>query len=220
MQLSSTGGAEHSTIVQVKTVRASMNQSCKSCGIIQEDFLTNSKKYDEYIEEKKKSGFVSPNGQGVLIWDETKVIIKINDDHNFLWCRNSSIMGYAVSSEELASLHDIYEELDSTESSQKTTYELQFLWRDLTSSFDAVGPFFSLSGSIDCQDLYSMVVRTMLAFHEFNFHVRALLCDGASSNLSLLKVLRGLAKMIVMNRVVRAHKHHGLSLLMMDKRYF
>ena len=28
----------------------------------------------------------------------------------------------------------------------------------------------------------------MLVFHQFNFHVRVLVCDGASSNLLLLKV--------------------------------
>ena len=33
-----------------------------------------------------------------------------------------------------------------------------------------------------------MVTRTMLVFVHFGFGVRALLCDGASSNLSLLKV--------------------------------
>ena len=34
-----------------------------------------------------------------------------------------------------------------------------------------------------------MLVRTMLAFTQFDFRVRALVCDGASSNLSMLKLL-------------------------------
>ena len=34
-----------------------------------------------------------------------------------------------------------------------------------------------------------MVVRTMLAFTQFDFRVRALVCDRASSNLSMLKLL-------------------------------
>ena len=104
---------------------------------------------------------------------------------------NSSVTGYAMASEELSNLHDVYEQLDSEEMTQKTTYVLQFLWRDLTSDFDVLGPYFTLSGSIETRFLYSIVTRTMLAFRQFNFHVHALLCDGASSNLSLLKLLSG-----------------------------
>ena len=99
-----------------------------------------------------------------------------------------------MSSEDLSNLHDVYELLDVDESNQKTNYILQFLWRDLTSSFDAIGPYFPLSGTIECRFLHSIVTRTMLAFHQFNFHVRALVCDGASSNLSLLKVLSGFSE--------------------------
>lgn len=96
-----------------------------------------------------------------------------------------------MSSEELSNLHDIYDSVDTDEASHKATYILQFLWRDLTSDFDAIGPYFSLPGSIESRFLYSMVTRTMLAFQEFGFKTRALLCDGASSNLSLLKILCG-----------------------------
>ena len=77
---------------------------------------------------------------------------------------------------------------------KKGNYIFQFLWRDLTSSFDAIGPYFPLSGTIECRFLHSIVTRTMLAFHQFNFHVRALVCEGASSNLSLLKVLSGFSE--------------------------
>ena len=50
---------------------------------------------------------------------------------------------------------------------------------------------FSLSGSIECRHLYSMVTQTMLVFHAFNIRVRTLLCDGASCNLSFLKLQCG-----------------------------
>ena len=36
-----------------------------------------------------------------------------------------------------------------------------------------------------------MVTQTMLVFHAFNIRVRTLLCDGASCNLSFLKLLCG-----------------------------
>lgn len=103
--------------------------------------------------------------------------------------RNSSVVGFAVCSEELANMHDVYEGLDMSESNRKATYVLQFLWRDLSSSFDIIGPYFPLAGSVECSYLYSFVTRTMLAFQQYNFHTRAFLCDGASSNLSLIKLL-------------------------------
>lgn len=64
---------------------------------------------------------------------------------------------------------------------------LQFLWRDLSSDFDVLGPYFTLASSIDAQTLYSMVTKTILVFNQFGFTIRGLLSDGASSNLSLMK---------------------------------
>jgi hypothetical protein len=94
-----------------------------------------------------------------------------------------------MTSEELKTLHDVYEGLDDDEACQKTTYILQFLWRDLSSDFDVLGPYFTLSSTIEARYLHSLVTNTMLAFHQHGFHIRCLLCDGASSNLSLLKAL-------------------------------
>ena len=62
-----------------------------------------------------------------------------------------------MSSEDLSNLDDVYELLDVDESNQKTNYILQFLWRDLTSSFDAIGLYFPLSGTIECRFLHSIV---------------------------------------------------------------
>lgn len=102
---------------------------------------------------------------------------------------NSSIIGFSMSPEEFVSLHDVYEGLSEDEKSQKTAYVLQFLWRDLSSDYDVVGPYFTYSSSIEVQALHTMLVRTMLAFTQFDLRVRALVCDGASSNLSMLKLL-------------------------------
>ena len=97
-----------------------------------------------------------------------------------------------MSSDEFASLHDIYAHLSTDDDkSNKTTYILQFLWRDLTSKFDVVGPYFTCAGTLETKFLHSVVTKTMLSFTQFGFHVRVLLCDGASTNLSLLKLLCG-----------------------------
>ena len=95
-----------------------------------------------------------------------------------------------MSSSDLNSLHDVYEGLDNEEDCHKTEYMLQFLWRDISSEFDTIGPYFTLTGSIESRFLHSIVVKTMLVFQQYGFRVRGLLCDGASSNLSLLKQFR------------------------------
>ncbi len=107
---------------------------------------------------------------------------------------NSSIVGYAMSSVEFISLHDVYQGLNEDERCQKTSYMLQFVWRDLSSDFDVVGPYFNCPSTMETQFLHSIVVRTLLAFCRCGFYVRSLLCDGASSNLSLLKLLCGYRK--------------------------
>lgn len=96
-----------------------------------------------------------------------------------------------MSSDDFSSLHDVYDGLDVNEKCQKTTYIMQFLWRDLTSDFDIIGPYFTCPSTIETRFLHSIVTRTMLAFTQFGFAVRALLCDGASTNLSLIKLLCG-----------------------------
>lgn len=94
-------------------------------------------------------------------------------------------------SEDLISLQDVYKGLIEDERCQKTVYIIQFLWRDLSSDFDLLGPYFNFSSSLEVQSLHSMTIRTILALSQFGFGVRGLLCDGASSNLSLMKLLCG-----------------------------
>ena len=86
---------------------------------------------------------------------------------------NSAIVGFAMSSDDFSSLHDVYEGLDLDEKCQKTTYVMQFLWRDLTSDFDVIGPYFTCPSTIETRFLHSVVTRTMLAFTQFGFPVRA-----------------------------------------------
>ena len=52
--------------------------------------------------------------------------------------RSHQLVGLAMSHQELVSLTDVYQLLDSECRSKQTTYILQVLWRDLTSPFDVV----------------------------------------------------------------------------------
>lgn len=47
----------------------------------------------------------------------------------------------------------------------------------------------TIAGTIEAQHLHTIVMKTLLVFNQFEFRVRALLCDGASANLALLKEL-------------------------------
>ena len=87
-------------------------------------------------------------------------------------------------------LHDIFESVDPS-TNIKTSYILQFLWRDLTSSYSIIGPHFAREKSWDHSFLYDCVMRTIKLFSLYKFRVKVPVCDGASSNLALLKVLAG-----------------------------
>ena len=60
---------------------------------------------------------------------------------------NSTIKGYAMSPDELPWLHDVFMSVGEDFDQQKTSYILQFLWRDLTSKFDVIGPYFTCAGT-------------------------------------------------------------------------
>ena len=87
---------------------------------------------------------------------------------------NSAIMGFAMTSDDFSSLHDVYEDLDQEEQCQKTKYNVQFMWRDLSSDFDVIGPYFSIPSTMEAKYLHSLVTRTMLAFTQIVFGVKAL----------------------------------------------
>jgi len=54
---------------------------------------------------------------------------------------NSNIRGYAMSPGELPSwLHDVFMGVGEDFDQYKNSYNLQFLWRDLTSCSDVIGP--------------------------------------------------------------------------------
>ena len=74
---------------------------------------------------------------------------------------------------------------------QKTSYAVQFLWRDLTSGFDMIGPYFPVPNSMDSNILQECFILYLTAFSAYGFRVAIVLCDGASSNLTLLKILCG-----------------------------
>ena len=79
-----------------------------------------------------------------MIFDEVKVACQL------VWnSRNQKLSGLAMTNRDLGSLNDVYCILEQPESRKQTSYILQFLWRDLTSDYDIVGPFFTCSDSVN-----------------------------------------------------------------------
>ena len=105
-----------------------------------------------------------------------------------MWNSHSyQLMGLAMTHKEMPSLNDIYRLLKEPESVQPTSYILQFLWRDLTSEFDIVGPFFTAESSVDCKFITACVMETVKLFQFHRLKTSLIVCDGASSNISAIK---------------------------------
>ena len=100
------------------------------------------------------------------------------------------IVGLALTHDELATLADVYEQL-ANDKPKKTTYILQFLWRDVSSKFDLIGPFFTSESGLDTRFTAACLFEVMRSLEAVGFQIVCLICDGASSNLTLLKNLCG-----------------------------
>lgn len=96
---------------------------------------------------------------GTLIFDEVKVISCL------MWnSRTHKVIGLSMSHEELSSLADIYQVLSDDATIEQTSYILHFLWRDLTSSFDIVGPYFTSCETLKSKFVLSCVLETVKLF--------------------------------------------------------
>lgn len=104
--------------------------------------------------------------------------------------KGAGITGYSASEDELKVLHDVYSAAVQP-GSQKASYIVQFLWRDLTSGFDLIGPYFPVVSSMSSNVLQELIMLCLKALSSYGFKVSILLCDGASSNLTVLKLLSG-----------------------------
>ena len=88
----------------------------------------------------------------------------------------NQIVGIAMTQDDLVPLSDVYEKL----SLKKTTCILQFLWRDLSSDYDLIGPYFTSSDGLDSRFTLACLYETMQSLKSVGFKVKALICDGAS----------------------------------------
>ena len=113
-------------------------------------------RYVIFVEESRKAGKQEPRADGVLIFNEVKVACQL------LWnSRSHQLMRLAMTPGDLSSLNDIYKVLQDPGNSMQTSYILQFLWRDLTSSYDIVGPYFTSSTSVENKFVTACIFETI-----------------------------------------------------------
>ena len=140
--------------------------------------------YVKYKEEVLRRGQKEPLHEGILIFDEVKVTSKVK------WSSTGQkFFGLALSYKEFGMLHDVYDDINPNQNPLPAEYNLQFLWRDLTSDFDVIGPYFSSASSYDHRFVIAAVRETMRLFHACNFLIVGLVCDGASTNLAAIKLM-------------------------------
>ena len=89
----------------------------------------------------------------------------------------------------LRALHNVYDDINPNHNPFPAEYNLKFLWRDLTSDFDVIGPYFSSAKSYDHTFVITAIRETMRIFHACNFLLVSLVCDEASTNLAHIKLM-------------------------------
>lgn len=113
------------------------------------------KQYDAMVEERRNASQPIPLNEGVLIFDKVKVGLKVH-----YHAKSGKLLGLPMSADVLASLHDVYQTLQSEHRTAKTSYVLQFLWRCTTSNFDVISPYFTSAAA--------MSTKFIVAFSDWN----------------------------------------------------
>jgi hypothetical protein len=171
----------------VETVKGKMRQYVHQPGINHEYMLAQRERYMCFCSEKVKQGAKKPIGEGALVFDEVKIIDKL------VWnSRSETFVGVAMSKDDCCEIRDIFAKADTDSQPLATQYIVQFLWRDLSADFDVIGPYYSSSKHITQQFLMGCLMDTMRIFTAYGFCVTCLVCDGAATNLSLIKTTLGL----------------------------
>ena|SRR5277367_5368190 len=94
-----------------------------------------------------------------------------------------------MTKEECSSLVDLYEKPAPNNKSKLdgASYVVQFIWRDLFSKFDVIGPYYSLESAVTADVLSGMFFKSLTSFQSCGFKVLACICDGGTANQSLMK---------------------------------
>ena len=174
----------------VYCVQQKLREYVDEPGINHEYMSKQRARYTEFKTQVKHQGKKEPLGEGILIFDEVKIIDKV------IWnSKSESFIGLAMSEEDFVQIKDLCsKQNDEQEAPQYIIYAqyiLQFMWRDLSSDFDIIGPYFSSTRHLSQSFIMECLLETMRVFHANDLIVTCLVCDGAATNLSLIKTTLG-----------------------------
>ena len=110
-------------LLSVSTLLQYKSSYTERAGEVESRLKEESDIYSQRQKEAKDKGKLVPLGEGSLIFDEVKVTAKLQWNS----CDNS-LVGYAMTSKEMASMTDVYQYLNSDESVPKTDYVMQTMW--------------------------------------------------------------------------------------------
>ena len=109
----------------------------------------------------------------------------------------------------MLSLNDVYRILKETDSPSQTSYILQFLWQDLTSSYDIVGSYCTSSDLVDEKFTLSCVLETVKLFQTHGLKTSLLVCDGNPANLTTVKDILELIQYYLTQQMICMQSSHG-----------
>jgi hypothetical protein len=142
-----------------------------------------------------------------LLLDEMKLSASL------VWnSRDQSLSGFANNHEDLVSLQDLYvfvSTLDKTPTGKATVtetgdnprhlkrsqYVLQFLWRDMTSDFDLIGPYYTSTDGLNAEWTYHCMWETIRTLNRFGFQTDLVVLDAATTNMAMIEMCCGEANM-------------------------
>ena len=88
--------------------------------------------------------------------------------------KGGSISGFTMAPDELPVLDHVFTSAIQS-GCQKASYIVQFLWRDLTSGYDLIGPYFPVSSSVDSNILLEFFLLSLKVFSNYGFKISIVL---------------------------------------------
>ena len=170
----------------VSSLKTFTSFNVETPGFNEERLAYARRQYNAMVREKEELGEPAPFSEGILIFDEVKVGLKVH-----YHAKTQKLIGLAMSPDELASLHDVFQTLQPDHRTKKTSYILQYLWRCTASDFDIIGPYYTSAESVNAKFILATLFETMHKFQIYCFETKMIVCDGASSNLAAIKILTG-----------------------------
>ena len=181
----------------MSTLKTFTSFNLEKPGFSEERLAHTRKQYDRMCEERRAAGGKMPFSDGILIFDKVKVGLKLH-----YHAKTGLFTGLAVSSDELGSLHDVYQTLQPDHRMQKASYVLVFLWRCTASDFDILGQYYTSPENMTAKFILATLFDTMGVLQLYGFKTKATISDGASTNLLAIKLLTGFGSGALGNKAV------------------